>query len=77
MRNNSLTRNHFTDKAKYDIMRYTMSGGIGEYMEIRTSEFQIKVVGHWGSMPIVIYEATEPAEIYTIPQYAWVQIPSS
>jgi len=31
---------------------------------MRTSVFNVRVIGYVGDMPIVIYEATEPAEFY-------------
>jgi len=36
-------------------------------VNIRQSEFRIKVIGYSGNLPIVVYEVTEPAEVYTLP----------
>ena len=33
----------------------------------RVSEFKIVVIKYLGNTPVVVYEATTPAEIYTIP----------
>ena len=32
---------------------------------LRIAEFQIKVVKHLGTIPVVVYEVTQPAEVYT------------
>lgn len=38
--------------------------------ELRVSELKITVIKYLGNdTPVVVYEATEPAEIYTIPNY--------
>jgi len=32
---------------------------------LRIAEFQIKVVKYLGTIPVVVYEVTQPAEVYT------------
>ena len=39
--------------------------------QLRISEFSTRVIKYIGNTPIVVYEAKEPAEIYTIPNYSW------
>lgn len=35
--------------------------------EIRVAEFKVSTIKYIGNMPVVVYEATAPAELYTIP----------
>lgn len=37
--------------------------------EKRVSEFEIKIVKYLGNVPVITYEAKEPAELYNIPPY--------